>query len=178
MCDEQRYVEILQQNASLANLYVASHSLHASLERPEVLAAIEQIIVNLVGSEEMGIFEVAGDRRTLRLVASMGIDASAMAQLPLGTGVIGRSTAAGSLWLAVDDPSAARAEHEGDLTACIPLAAGGSVVGAIAIFRLLPQKGGLGQTDRELFELLATHASSALLCSELLRASRATETRP
>jgi GAF domain-containing protein len=41
------------------------------------------------------------------------------------------------------------------------------VTGAIAIFRLLPQKVGLEEVDRELFELLATHAATALYCTQL-----------
>src|SRR5438105_3564886 len=47
-----QYATISQQNAGLANLYVAGYMLHASLERGEVLSAIQQIVVNLVGSEE------------------------------------------------------------------------------------------------------------------------------
>ena len=41
------------------------------------------------------------------------------------------------------------------------------VTGAIAIFRLLPQKTGFEEVDRELFELLATHAATALYCTAL-----------
>jgi hypothetical protein len=43
----------------------------------------------------------------------------------------------------------------------------GRVTGAIAIFRLLPQKAGIEDVDRELFGLLATHAAVALYCSAL-----------
>jgi hypothetical protein len=41
------------------------------------------------------------------------------------------------------------------------------VTGAIAIYRLLPQKSGFEEVDRELFELLATHAATALYCTSL-----------
>jgi hypothetical protein len=41
------------------------------------------------------------------------------------------------------------------------------VTGAIALFRLLPQKAGFQAVDRELFDLLATHAATALYCSGL-----------
>jgi hypothetical protein len=41
------------------------------------------------------------------------------------------------------------------------------VSGAIALFRLLPQKSGIEAVDRELFELLATHAATALHCARL-----------
>ena len=55
------------------------------------------------------------------------------------------------------------------LTACIPLVLDGKVTGAIAIFRLLPQKAGIEDVDRELFDLLATHAATALYCTSVAR---------
>ena len=39
--------------------------------------------------------------------------------------------------------------------------------GAIAIFRLLPQKAAVEDLDRELFDLLATQAGMALHCAAL-----------
>ena len=49
-----------------------------------------------------------------------------------------------------------------DLTACIPLSLDGQLMGAIAIFRLLPQKPNLEAIDYELFDMLAIHAAIAL----------------
>jgi hypothetical protein len=43
----------------------------------------------------------------------------------------------------------------------------GKVTGAIAIYRLLPQKAGVEELDRELFDLLANHAATALYCTAL-----------
>ena len=43
------------------------------------------------------------------------------------------------------------------------------VTGAIALFRLLPQKTALEAVDRELFDLLATHAAMALYCTDAAR---------
>jgi GAF domain-containing protein len=47
----------------------------------------------------------------------------------------------------------------------------GRVIGAIALFRLLSHKSELADIDREIFDLLATQAGSALYCSRL-RAER------
>jgi hypothetical protein len=41
------------------------------------------------------------------------------------------------------------------------------VTGAVALFRLLPQKLELLELDRELFRLLESHLALALYCSEL-----------
>src|SRR5687768_12488215 len=48
------YSEVEQQNSNLANLYVASYRLLGSVERSEVLQVIQEIIINLIGSEELG----------------------------------------------------------------------------------------------------------------------------
>jgi transcriptional regulator with GAF, ATPase, and Fis domain len=63
----------------------------------------------------------------------------------------------------------ASAEAEGDeaITACIPMKIGKRVLGVIAIFRLLPHKGGLNSVDLDLLDLLSTHAAVALLFTRL-----------
>ena len=58
-------------------------------------------------------------------------------------------------------------EKNSGLTACVPLVLDSNVIGAIAVFRLLDQKEKtLTPLDFELFDLLATHAASALYCSD------------
>jgi predicted RNase H-like nuclease (RuvC/YqgF family) len=56
-----QYAEVEMHNANLANLYVASYQLHGTLERETVLGSMQEIIVNLVGSEEFAICEIEGD---------------------------------------------------------------------------------------------------------------------
>jgi hypothetical protein len=52
--------------------------------------------------------------------------------------------------------------------ALIPLRLGQEISGAVAIFGLLPQKNGtFEEVDLELFDLLATHAATALYCTRL-----------
>ena len=51
--------------------------------------------------------------------------------------------------------------------ACVPLKLDDKVTGVIAIFGLLPQKGGIEELDRELFDLLATQAAFARYCTGL-----------
>ena len=47
-----RYLDVEQSNSNLANLYVASYGIHGSLEREEVVRAIHEVLVNLVGTED------------------------------------------------------------------------------------------------------------------------------
>ena len=161
----QQYINVEQQNANLANLYVASFRLHSSFERAEVIEAIKEIIINLIGSEEFAVFEFDEARSHLRLAGSFGIDEAPYRRMPAGRGIIGECVRTGEVFVA---PQPATATDGADsLTACIPLRAGGEVIGVVAIFRLLSQKSGVEQLDRELFNVLATHAAAALYCATL-----------
>lgn len=163
----RQFVEVERQNSNLANLYVASYQLHGTLERERVLGVIQEILSNLVGTEETAVFELDQEDGSLRLVSSNGIDRDAFARVVLGEGLIGRSAASGETWIAGDGGAAGVPEQR--LTACVPLKLEDRVTGAIATFRLLPQKSGLDDCDRELFGLLATHAAMALYCTGLHR---------
>ncbi|HLA77717.1 MAG TPA: GAF domain-containing protein, partial [Vicinamibacteria bacterium] len=161
-----QYVEVERQNTNLANLYVASYRLHGTLDRDEVVTVVQEILANLVGSEESAIFEAAADGSTLALVAATGIDPGTCRSIAVGQGLIGRAVVSGEPWIRSAALPAEAQPYETELTACIPLLLDGRAIGAIALFRLLPQKSGVIEAlDRELFELLATHAATALYCS-------------
>jgi nitrate/nitrite-specific signal transduction histidine kinase len=157
-----RYVEVEQQNSNLANLYVASYQLHGTLDRERVVESIKEIVINLIGSEELVIWERDGD--LLRRVGSFGVDEVEWSVVRVGNGVIGLCAETGERFV-VNQTVLQPAGNEAELTACIPLKLDETVVGAIALFRLLPQKDGLQPVDHELFELLASHAASALYCT-------------
>jgi GAF domain-containing protein len=162
-----RYAEVEQENSNLANLYVASYRLHGTVERREVLAVIQEIIANLVGSEEMAVFEMNPEGSALSLVGSFGIEPERHGMVLVGAGLVGRAVLTGETYIADKDHPEGGLPQEAELTACIPLKLDGRVTGAIALFRLLPQKDGFEAVDTELFDLLATHAATALYCSGL-----------
>lgn len=162
-----QYNQVEQQNSNMANLYVASYRLHGTLDREEVLATIQEILINLVGSEEIGIFEMDTKHSELVLASSFGIDAKCYRTIPLGSGVIGRVAVTGEAYLVGQGNRGGESPDESNLTACIPLKVDGQVMGAIAVFQLLQQKSGFEPVDQELFDLLATHAGMALYCTGL-----------
>jgi len=153
---EDRFVEVEHQNANLARLYAASYQLHATVQRREVLQAIEEIVINLIGSEELAI--VDGTAYKTPLVA-VGVNADRLALLDPTRGALGHSLTTLTPVLAMNDQAGVRAS--------IPLVAGNRVLAIILIFGLLPQKPALDAFDRELLELVATHAATALYCAEL-----------
>lgn len=162
----EEYVIVEQQNSNLANLYVASVRLHSTVERGEILAVIIDIIEFLVGCEEIGIFEVDGEK--LRLAASKGIDESRWASVALGEGAIGRTALTGQPYT----PLAQETDAEG-LTICVPLKVQSRVSGVIVLFGLLPQKAGkLESVDLDLLNLLAAQAGTALATGALLESTR------
>jgi hypothetical protein len=162
------HATIEQENNALASLYVATYSLHGTLDQEELLRAIQEIIANLVGSEEIAIFELSEDGSELLLLASMGIDAGRYQRISVGSGLIGQSVQSEELYSTPDSecgPSGL--EIDENLTVSVPLRIDGEPIGAIAIFRLLTQKSGLEPVDFELFDLLATQAAMALHLTKL-----------
>lgn len=157
-----QFLDIETQNANLANLYVASHQLRSSLARPDVLAAIREIIINLIGSEDFALYERQGESDVLMLADAFATDPHIAGEVRVGEGIIGAVAASGEAHVATG-----RSRTPG-ITACIPLKVEDTVTGVIAVFELLPQKAdALESLDHELFDLLAAQAGVALYCSHL-----------
>ena len=156
-----RFLEIETQNTNLANLYVAGYQLHGSLDREQVLGAIREIIINLIGSEDFAIFERVGD--VLHLIGWFEEPPPAWSEVRLGSGVIGQVASTGESYF----PAENRPPNVG-IAACVPLKVDERVTGVIALFRLLPQKqNALQPVDEELLNLLASQAGIALHCTRL-----------
>ena len=146
-------------SSNLANLYVASYQLHTSIDRDAVLRVVQEIVVNLVGSEEVAIFEGGGEGKEFVLTSSFGIDTDRLSRFRLGDGPIAQRVRSGNIY--VNPNAGARPE----ITACIPLSIGPSLFGVILIFRLLDHKTELQPVDHEIFDLLAVHGATALYCA-------------
>jgi hypothetical protein len=158
-CDS-RIKELSDQNTSLVQLTVASQLLAASLERDSVLSAIEEVVVNMVGSEEFAIFDLDVDGESLKLARLRGIEAGSQ-RLRLATGALRYAMQSGKTLVARGRRATAESP-DGGLTAAVPLKIDTQVTGVVAIFRLLEQKAGLDPTDHELFEVLSRQAAMAL----------------
>ncbi len=158
-----RIRDLHERNTELVRLRVAGQRLATSIQRDEVLATIEEIVVDLIGSEELAVFELSemdGDIETMRVAHLRGITADsprlARAAGPIRYALgIGQTLVARSRRRGADDV-------DGGLTAAIPLKLDGHVMGAVAIFGLVEHKPALTPVDHELFEILSRQGAMAL----------------
>jgi hypothetical protein len=167
----QRQGLVEAELAHLVRLRVATQRLHETLHPLELLDILQDLLINLVGSETLGIFEREGAELVLRV--SLGIDAERFHRLPLQEeGPIGRAARTGASWLdELMESRSAQKRTEGPL-ACVPLRLGGHVLGMMVLFGLLPHKPRLEPEDRELLELLAAEGGRALYCARGLAAGK------
>jgi hypothetical protein len=151
-----------RQTATLTQLYAALYRLSDAIDEAGVITCITEIINGLIGSEELALVEVATGG-SITTLASMGLDEAAQAAVVDPDGEVARALRTAQPFFRETGGPAGPA----GLTACVVLKAGGRVNGAIAIFGLLPQKPSLVRLDRELLDLLASHAGRALQFARL-----------
>jgi hypothetical protein len=148
LAEELRVVRL--QMETMANLYVQLRRVHSSLRLDEVVDAIEESLINLIGSEDFALFLRNGEGR-FELLHAMGAGHS-LAPFADGEGPLGAAVAAGRLVY-------------GNPTAAVPLRSAldaGGCMGLLAVVGLLPHKAALIDVDRALLEVLAEHAGVAL----------------
>lgn len=156
LCDD--FVAVQAQSTELAQRCVALERIHGAATREETLAALQEIVVNVIGSEELAIFERRGG--ALELAQSFGVDPEPLRRVDLGQGAVGQTAVTGRLYVA--DREGPPAQGDEDLTAAVPLRFGQDVAGVLAIYRLLGHKPGVSEADQALFDLLSAHAGVAL----------------
>ncbi len=166
---KERYEEIEDENNRLANLYIASYQLHSTLDLKEVVRICFEIIINLVGSLDFALF-IASESGTLVPVRTQGRALDSLHPVPLGEGVIGRAAKERMLYIrghkrvasALDDPMVV-----------VPLIVKNELLGMFVIYSFLTHKPAMTDLDRELLNLLAGHAGTAICSARLhLEAAR------
>lgn len=146
----------------LMRLNAASARLIQSLEGGDVFDAIAEIIANLIGSEEIAVFDYFPTEQSFSLAWSWGVEADALQPFLCGAGMFGRTVEQGISQFQERQPEALLLPFEKKLTACVILKSSREIVGVIALFGLLPQKSGLEWADYELLKFLETYAAVAI----------------
>jgi nitrate/nitrite-specific signal transduction histidine kinase len=160
---QSRYEEVEQQNENLLNLYVSGYQLHSTLQEDNVLAVIQEILLNLLGAEVFALWIVdqnSGELEPLVVVDESGLLGGAPPRI---TPALQEEMAAGK---SVLFSGSERSEEEA--LACIPLQLEEKTQGVLVIYKLLEQKKSLTSLDQELLNLLTTQAATAILGSMAL----------
>lgn len=159
-----RLVETEHQRGRLMNLYVATYQLHATLDLDEVKATIGEIARDLLGADRFLLLLKEGDEGDCEVALQQGID-----QVSGNLYTNGRYTGGD---LMVDQTLADGVLRMGEMEssqalAVVPLTVQGLTVGAIVLLKLFDHKPSLTAEDRDLLDLLAAHAASALFAARV-----------
>lgn len=163
---EEVLIRTEHQAAQLAGLYVATYQLHASLDTADVLSAVADIAVNLLGSEAFSIWVRTEEGQLIRAPeSSSDAETIELAQ---------RYTGGDSLF---DACLTAAKPQFGPCTgsnymAAVPFVAHGEVVGLLMVQRFLPHKQAFTSQDCEMLDLMAAHTASALLAARAFAVAR------
>ncbi len=158
------FVTVQEEISGLANLFVAVSSITGTRDRRRIVSAMEEVVVNIVGSEELAIFVLEG--KTLKLISSVGVPADELMRIEVGSGVIGRVAESGDPYIPLDDEEERESCAGHPVNACVPMLVDGEITGVIAVFRLLQQKPRLTESDVELLRLLGTHGGTSLASAQ------------
>jgi len=160
-----KLAEYESQVSRLMNLYVATYQLHATLDPAEVQATIAEIAINLLGAERFVLlFWKTDESGECEIAFSQGMkaDQSGLYKEGIYAGgdpAVDATLADGVLRIGPMDGS--------DVLACVPLTVQGTTVGALVILKLFDHKQSLKPEDRDLLDLLAAHAASALFAARV-----------
>jgi putative methionine-R-sulfoxide reductase with GAF domain len=150
--------DVEETKAHLTRMAVASALLHDTDDETDSLHNLLDLLVNLIGTEQIAVWRLSADGDSLELRASQGISTEPWHRIPANQGLLGRAVTSGEI-VVEEDPS------EGCPTVGIPLLVGRRAVGVVAVFRLLPHRGRLGARDWDVFRMISQQAGFALCCS-------------
>lgn len=157
-----------QQASRLMSLYVATYQLHASLDPQEVQNTVADIAVNLLGAERFALIFWSGDGASCEVTAGQGLEDDTTGLYSSGhyhggDPALDATLADGVLRMGPVEGSSA--------VAVVPLAVQGVTVGALVVLKLFDHKPQLRAEDRDLLDLLAAHAASALFAARVYSAT-------
>jgi len=162
VCEE--HAALQTQVAELGSLYVVMERIHGTVDPLEVRSAVQDIVINVIGSEEVALFQLSERSGELVPTQCFGVEARGLGPVPLGSGILGRAAAERRSWMLGDGPPPP--DHP-ELSACVPLVAADRVVGVLAIWRMLAHRPAFGPADRRVLDVVAEHAARALYLTSL-----------
>jgi hypothetical protein len=134
---------------------IASKRLRESIDQPDALEGLREIVGTLLGSEEVALFKVDTKTGFLPLVWSFGIDTEKYEALDACSESVIAKVVQGALHIESDARSA-------PFNVLVPIRLQDQTVAILAILKLLPQKTGFAAPDLEVLQVLFQEAGPAL----------------
>lgn len=159
-----RLVEAEHQLGRLMNLYVATFQLHATLDPTEVQATIAEIAVDLLGAERFVLLLRIEGTNECEVALARGLEHDDSG-LYSGDKYLGGDPLVDA---ALDDGVLRMGPDESsNVVAAVPLRVQDAIVGVLLVLKLFDHKTILRAEDRDLLDLLAAHAASALFAARV-----------
>jgi transcriptional regulator with GAF, ATPase, and Fis domain len=159
-----RLVEAENQLSRLMGLYVATFQLHATLDPSEVQATIAEIAVDLLGAERFILLLRDQETNDCEVALERGLEEETSGlysngRYKGGDPLVDAALEDGVLRMGPDEFT--------EVIAAVPLRVQDAIVGALVITKLFDHKAILRTEDRDLLDLLAAHAASALFAARV-----------
>ena len=142
-------------------LATARKRLAESRDKADAIEGLREIVANLLGSEEIGLFSIDQTTGAFQVCWSFGADLENY-DLTRALGQAGlQRVMRGECQI---DVSRKREQAITEARAFIPIRVEKQTIAIIAILRLLPQKLDFDAADMELFKLLSDEAAKPIFC--------------
>ena len=151
---EAQIVELSKQCRELRALLACAMRLLAAGSREGTFHAVQDIVANVIGSEEIALFEMNTEGTALCPSAWCGANIPEGTSVAVGEGWVGQVALTGTAFTSPGNGSG--------MAACIPLRASEKIIGVLAIYSLLPQKWQLEPWDIAVLKLLECEAGRLL----------------
>lgn len=143
-------------------LEAAQRRIRESVGQADTLEAVREIVTNLLGCEEIGLFSVSGDKVNSGLLWSFGIDTERHGTLDAFDKEVLRRVMQGEMHIAQLNHTEYENYDHPPLRVFAPIRANGQIVAVLVMLTLLPQKVSFDESDINLVKLLSAEAGKAL----------------
>lgn len=145
-----------------AKLYAARMRLQNAADREDALEAVQEVVANLIGSEELAIFKTDRQKAAFWLYWSSGIEARKYPYLDAIREPLLDELFLGRPVFQEDHRQTLLASLPDPVSALVPIRVDGITAAVLVIFRLLPQKERFEALDRKICEEISAHGGRAL----------------
>jgi len=156
-----RFTELENELANLGTVHVASIQLHQSTTIRRAFRSLRDLLGQFLGAAQFALYWETDDHSALVPITMDGIGMKEAREFTLEDMPAGGAYERGEVWN--DETRDTSTGSQRRPAAVIPLTMSNQRLGAIVIFRTLPQKTQFEAADFDLFRLLSTQAAPALV---------------